>query len=74
MASNPTRLRVAIAKQYLHRCTETGKIKYADKDAAHEIAELMMRREQVKPGCHITPYQCLDCGWWHVRNRVIVCL
>lgn len=45
---------------------------YATYDRALDVAELMMEKGEVNPGCHITPYACDDCGEWHVANRVIV--
>lgn len=71
MASNPTRLRLDVAHQYLERCA-THKRGFPSKAAALDVAEQMMEDGFVQPGCHITPYRCDVCGEWHVCNRVIV--
>lgn len=68
MASSQTRLRV---RRVSRRC-ESGKVSFATHDEALDGAEHMMERGWVKPGCHITPYQCDRCNEWHVGNRVIV--
>lgn len=68
MASSQTRLRVRRATR---RC-ESYKVSYPTHDEALDAAERMMDRGLVKPGCHITPYQCDRCRQWHVANRVIV--
>jgi hypothetical protein len=68
MASSPTRLRV---HDHDHRC-ESRKACFPTKNDALDMAEVLMERGRVYPGCHITPYQCDACGWWHVGNRVIV--
>lgn len=39
---------------------------------ALDAAEAMMEHGRVRPGCHITPYECLECRRWHVANKVIV--
>lgn len=69
MASSPTRLHV---DPLTARLCESLKACHRTKAEALDVAEKMMERGQVKPGCHITPYLCRDCGHWHVRNRVIV--
>ena len=71
MASRPTRAHVDVAHQWLERCP-THKRGYPSHAVALDIAEQMMDAGDVKPGCHITPYQCPSCGEWHVANRVIV--
>jgi len=71
MASSPTRLSIDVEHQYLERCT-TNKRGYPSKAAALDVAEQMMQDGRVRPGCHITPYECPTCGEWHVANRVIV--
>ncbi len=48
------------------------KIGYETYDDALTAAELQMDSGAVKPGCHITPYRCDDCGAFHLWNRVIV--
>ncbi len=65
----PTRLKVNLKR--LIRCA-TRKIGFATKGQALDVAELMMEQGHVSPGCHITPYECDECGQWHVSNRVIV--
>lgn len=69
MASSPTRASVDPSRAC--RC-ESRKVGYATYDRALDVAELMMEKGEVNPGCHITPYACDDCGEWHVANRVIV--
>jgi len=71
MASYPTRLRVSLRSMGFRRC-ESQKVGYATRAEALIAAERTMDAGQVKPGCHITPYECQDCGEWHVANRVIV--
>ena len=68
MASSPTRKHV---RKIDVRC-ETQKICHETKEAALDVAEMMMLQDKVEPGCHITPYECADCGFWHVANRRIV--
>jgi hypothetical protein len=71
MASTPTRLRVDVNSSGFRKC-ESQKVGYATYAAALDAAELMMEQGKVKPGCHITPYECPDCGEHHVGNRVII--
>ena len=72
MASSPSRLRIDVNRQLgMHRC-ESRKVCHATKADAFDMAESMMQRGEVDRGCHITPYQCKDCGYWHVYNRRIV--
>lgn len=69
MASRRTRLKVNLLRA--RRCL-TQKVGWATYPEALDAAELMMEVGHVKPGCHITPYACAQCGAWHVRNRMIV--
>jgi len=71
MASQKTRQRVDQRAIGFRRCT-TQKVGYRTHDEALDAAELMMQKGLVRPGCHITPYQCDKCSEWHVANRVIV--
>lgn len=71
MASSATRKHLDPAKEYLSHCTSL-KIGYATRSQAFDAAELLMQEGRVNPGCHITPYECRDCGQWHVFNRPIV--
>lgn len=71
MSSSPTRLAVNI-NSAKHRMCESQKYCFGTKDDALDGAERLMELDKVKPGCHITPYLCDDCGNWHVFNRVIV--
>lgn len=71
MASSPTRLSLDVEHRF-RICTGTGKLCAPTKAHALDVAEAMMERGDVKPGCHITPYPCEVCGEWHVCNRVIV--
>lgn len=52
------------------RCV-SKKLPFLTHEDAHQFSEYLMRKEVVKPGCHITPYECQHCGWWHVYNRKI---
>lgn len=72
MASSPTRLSIDVEHTHLPSCGATGKCGYRSRAEALDIAESMMLQSVVMPGCHITPYHCDDCGWWHVYNRKIV--
>ena len=69
MASRPTRLKVNLD---MIRACESQKVAFPTYASAFDAAERLMQLGHVKPGCHITPYVCQDCGHWHVRNRVIV--
>ncbi len=71
MASSPTRKHFDLDHEWLMRC-DTKKVGYPTKAIALDIAEQMMDRGDVKPGCHITPYQCGVCSECHVANRLIV--
>lgn len=73
MASEATRLRLDVTKQYLQRCS-TNKRGFPSKAIALDVAEQMMEDGFVNPGCHITPYPCVVCHEWHVTNRIIVFL
>jgi len=52
-------------------CLATNKMKLTASQAARR-AEWMMRRGFVRPGCHVEPYACAECGTHHVGNRRIV--
>jgi len=71
MASSPTRHHIPVEKARFSRCPTT-KIGYATRNEAFDTAETMMQQGNVMRGCHITPYQCDECGQWHVYNRQIV--
>lgn len=71
MASTATRQRVDLRAGSFRRCA-SQKIGYSTYEEALYAAERMMDAGKVHPGCHITPYECADCGEWHVANRVIV--
>lgn len=73
MASSPTRQRVDLRSSGFRRC-DSQKVGYDTYEAALAAAELMMAAGKVKPGCHITPYECEDCDEWHLGNKVIVVL
>lgn len=72
MASRPTRLRINLTQREFIRCDDTRKVGYATRDEALIVAEQLMERDRVRPGCHITPYLCQHCREWHVGNRRIV--
>ena len=71
MASRHTRKRVRVRDSGFRRC-ESMKVGYPSREEAWTVAEQQMECGQVKPGCHLTPYQCGLCDEWHVGNRVIV--
>lgn len=71
MASSPTRQHIRAQDPGFRKCTSM-KVGYPSRAVAFDAAELMMLRGLVNPGCHITPYECAECGEWHVANRVIV--
>jgi hypothetical protein len=54
-----------------YRC-ESQKYSFDTREAALDGAERQMDRGAVRPGCHITPYLCGDCGKFHLTNRIIV--
>lgn len=69
MASTPTRKHLNDINR--HKCL-SQKTCYGSRAEALDAAEEMMEKGMVWPGCHITPYECPECGGWHVFNRVIV--
>jgi hypothetical protein len=71
VASRPTRKRRLGGRDHYRKC-ETFKVGYANKSEALDAAERQMERGYVRPGCHITPYECPLCGEWHVANKQIV--
>jgi hypothetical protein len=71
MASSPTRGRVKTTTGYFRKC-ESLKVGYPTYAEALDAAERSMARGAVKPGCHLTPYECDRCDEWHIANRVIV--
>ena len=71
MASYPTRRRTLGARDYFRKC-ESQKVGYATYAQALDGAERLMEKGHVRPGCHITPYECKLCREWHVGNRQIV--
>lgn len=74
MASNPTRKRIRAGSdefERLVRCT-SQKVSARSYGEALSMAERMMNRGAVNPGCHITPYLCEECGEFHVWNKPIV--
>ena len=72
MASRPTRKRIGANDVIASHGCPTGKVTHLTKAAAFETAEWMMQNDQVEPGCHLTPVDCIECGLWHVANRRIV--
>ena len=72
MASRPTRLRYGIRHNDMLSKCESHKRCFPTKATALDGAERLMEKGFVKPGCHITPYLCRDCHYWHVWNRPIV--
>ena len=71
MGSSPTRLHLDVERKHFRRCS-TQKQGWETKEEALDVAERMMEEGKVRPGCHITPYECAKCGEWHVSNRIIV--
>lgn len=71
VASRPSRQRVTHLDRLSHGCS-SRKICHPDWRAAFDAAELGMQRGHVHPGCHLTPFRCRECGYWHVGNRQIV--
>ena len=69
MASSPTRGRART-----RRLCASGKVTFLSYADALDAAERLMELGIVEPGCHMTPYECEDCGRWHVFNRRIVWL
>ena len=71
MASRPTRLHINVKAGEFRRC-ETQKVAFETKADALTAAERLMDLGKVAPGCHIVPYECRECGQWHVANKIIV--
>lgn len=71
MASTPTRKRVSVRDFAFRRCG-SYKVGYGSFEAAMTAADLMMLADRVDPGCHMTPYECDECGEWHVGNKRVV--
>lgn len=69
VASSPTRL--TLDPDDACKC-ESRKMGFDTAEAAHSIVEKMMEQGHVERGCHLTPYECRDCGEWHIYNRVVV--
>lgn len=72
MASSPSRLHVD-PRRIQVKCV-TQKHGYATREEALDGCERSMEAGKVKPGCHLTPYLCDECGEWHSYNRIIVFL
>lgn len=72
MASDPTRLHLRVDR--LMRTCLSGKVGYATRSEALDGCERGMDAGAVSPGCHLMPYECAECGAWHVRNQRIVLL
>ena len=71
MASTPTRQRIPGYYTVASRRCPSEKVSFPTYWLALEAAEMLMDMGRVDPGCHQTPYQCRDCGDWHVGNRRI---
>lgn len=52
------------------RCT-SFKLGYVSYEAARDAAEQAMELGDVKPGCHVMPYECDECTAWHIANKLI---
>lgn len=72
MASSPTRKRYGIRNGDEPRFCTSQKVCYIDYQDALNAAELNMERVGCPPGCHLTPYHCDRCRWWHIFTRRIV--
>jgi hypothetical protein len=70
MARTRTRWHLDPARIY-RRCV-SQKVSFRTRQDALDRAERQMEAGQVNPGCHIVPYECPDCGQWHLTNRIIV--
>lgn len=57
--------------QHGGRFCETQKFGFVTREQASYRAEAMMDAGMVRPGCHVEPYRCNACGFWHVGNRLI---
>lgn len=53
------------------RCV-SQKVCHPTKAAALEASELQMEQGRVTPGCHLMPYRCGQCQYWHLGNKRIV--
>lgn len=71
MASRPSRQTVRVRSFGFRKC-ESQKVGYKTRAEALDAAELAMMQDKVKPGCHLTPYECWRCGEWHIWNRPII--
>lgn len=70
MASSPTRQHLDLVR-VTRRC-ESQKVCFLDYAEAHTAAERLMDLGKVLPGCHISPYECDRCSYWHVANKKVV--
>ena len=71
MAAFKTRLH--LNPRAVRQCV-TYKVSYDSRDEALYAAERAMERNMVKPGCHVMPNVCPQCGRWHIANKTIVSL
>lgn len=56
----------------LERRCESAKVCFPDKEHALTASEQQMAQGRVLPGCHLTPYRCDRCSYWHLANKIIV--
>ena len=70
MASQPTRQK--LDPDRIHRRCESQKVCHRTRADALDAAESQMERGEVEPGCHLMPYECPQCGYWHLGNQRIV--
>lgn len=70
MASTKTRRHLDPAR--IHRRCESQKLCYVTKSEALDAAEMQMLRGAVRVGCHVVPFQCERCAYWHLRNKVLI--
>ena len=72
MSRQRSRVRKKIDPQRIDRRCETLKICYLTKADALDAVEGQMLQGRVSPGCHLMPYECDQCRYWHIANRQIV--
>jgi hypothetical protein len=70
MASSPTRRK--LDPDRIHRRCVSQKVCHRTRAGALDAAEAQMDQGDVLPGCHLMPYECALCGYWHVHNQRIV--
>lgn len=54
-------------KLHIGTCPKRGKLQFQDK--AHALAAVMEMKERGRDVRRLGPFQCCDCGWWHLGNK-----